>query len=153
MLPWAHSLTSSTTFLSNVPCVSHISIGESAFFYLCFLCIWFFYEPKVWKSLPLDIRMASSVYILGRKLRTYSFNLAFDLKYCNGLSCFIFFLLLFWFFWLTFIFYSLIFNLFVVLFVVIFLVLHSVVHCCLILVCVVSTLWSTFGSLIVWKVL
>lgn len=118
--------------------MSHITTGESAIFlFTYFFNVFHFYEPKLWKSLPLDIRMASSVNILGRKLKTYSFNLAFNLEYCNSL---VFFTFYFDFFLLTFIFYSLIFNLFVVLSVVIFLVLHSIVHCCLILVCVVSTL-------------
>ncbi|XP_071398588.1 deoxynucleoside triphosphate triphosphohydrolase SAMHD1-like isoform X2 [Centroberyx affinis] len=54
----ARSLRSSTALLLDVPYVSHKSTGESAF------CV---YAPKLWNTLPLDIRMASSLGIFKRK--------------------------------------------------------------------------------------
>ncbi|KAF7652868.1 hypothetical protein LDENG_00091310, partial [Lucifuga dentata] len=66
----ARALRSSAAFLLDVPHVLRKNTGEAAF---CF------YAPKLWNTLPLDIRTAASISIFKKKLKTYHFNLAFKL--------------------------------------------------------------------------
>ncbi len=63
------TLRSSTACLLAVPKVSHKKNGEAAF---CF------YGPKLWNTLPPDLRMAESLAIFKKKLKTYLFILAFN---------------------------------------------------------------------------
>ena len=65
----SRTLRSSNAGLLEVPSNSHKKIGDVAFLN---------YDPKLWKTLPLDIRDASSLNIFKRKLKTHLFTLIFN---------------------------------------------------------------------------
>lgn len=62
------TLRSSTAGLLTAPSNSQKKIGDAAFAN---------YAPKLWNTLPIDIREASSLNIFKTKLKTYLFNIAF----------------------------------------------------------------------------
>ena len=63
------TLRSSTAGLLDAPSNSQKKIGSAAFVN---------YAPKLWNTLPIDIRKANSVDIFKTKLKTYLFTLAFN---------------------------------------------------------------------------
>ena len=65
----SRTLRSSDRGLLLIPKVRSKTHGEAAFHY---------YAPRLWNSLPEDLRAAASVDIFKSKLKTHLFSLAFD---------------------------------------------------------------------------
>ena len=65
----SRTLRSSAAGLLEVPSSSRKKIGDAAFVN---------YAPKLWNTLPIDIKEASSLDIFKRKLKTYLFTRAFQ---------------------------------------------------------------------------
>ncbi len=63
------ALRSSGSGFLTVPKVRTKTYGEASFHY---------YGPRLWNSLPEDLRAAPTVHTFKRKLKTYLFNLAFS---------------------------------------------------------------------------
>ena len=71
LLPYepSRALRSSGSGLLIVPKVRSKTYGEASFQY---------YGPRLWNSLPEDLRAAPTVHIFKSKLKTYLFTLAFS---------------------------------------------------------------------------
>ena len=65
----SRTLRSSDRGLLLIPKIRSKTHGEAAFYY---------YAPRLWNSLPEDLRAAASVDIFKSKLKTHLFSLAFD---------------------------------------------------------------------------
>ena len=65
----SQTLRSSTAALLTVPRVTTKTFGDAAFSH---------YAPKIWNTLPLNIRLADSVDNFKRQLKTYLFNMAYN---------------------------------------------------------------------------
>ena len=71
LLPYqpSRTLRSSGTGLLEVPKVRTKTYGEASFYY---------YGPRLWNSLPEDLRAAETVDIFKGRLKTHLFSLAFN---------------------------------------------------------------------------
>ena len=64
-----HGLRSANAITLDVPFAKHKTLGDRAF-----ACA----APKIWNSLPYDIRLITDLNMFKKKLKTHFFNLAYN---------------------------------------------------------------------------